>query len=42
MSQYAQQGQYDRIPLLIQSLRQIDSNVSVEHTLFSLFLELMK
>lgn len=41
MAQYAQQGYYDRIPLLIQSLRQIDSNVSVEHTLFSLFLQLM-
>lgn len=42
MSNYAQQNHYDRIPLLIQSLRQIDSNVSVEHILFSLFLQLME
>lgn len=39
---YAGQGNFSTIPLLIQSFRQIDSNVSVEHTLFSLFLELMK
>lgn len=42
MGYYAQKWEYETIPLIIQSLRQISSNVSVEHTLFSLFLELIK
>lgn len=42
LSYYDSHDRYDLIPLIIQILRQIDSNVSAEHSLFQLFLLLIK
>ena len=42
LSYYDAQDRYDVVPVIIQTLRQIDSNVSPEHSLFQLFLWLMK
>lgn len=42
LSYYDTHDRYDIIPTIIQTLRQIDSNVSAEHSLFQLFLVLMK
>lgn len=42
LSYYDGHDRYDLVPLIIQTLRQIDSNVSAEHSLFQLFLLLMK
>lgn len=42
LSYYDTQDLYGVVPVIIQTLRQIDSNVSAEHSLFQLFLLLIK
>ena len=42
INHYSIAQQYDKIPVTITTLRMISSNVSAEHGLFKLFLELMK
>jgi hypothetical protein len=39
---YNMKGQYDRIEPCIMTLRMISSNVSAEHSLFQLFLHIIK